>query len=90
MERQDILDGFADVAAEQLGITADKVTEEARFAEDLGLDSLDLVEFVMEVEEKFSVKIDDDELKGVLTVGQAVDLVAGKQAAAPAEKGATG
>ena len=89
MERQEILEGFADVAGEQLQIGPERVTEDARFAEDLGLDSLDLVEFVMAVEDRFDVKIPEEELKGVLTVGQAIDLVLQKSAT-PAEKGATG
>ena len=55
-----------------------KVTREARFKEDLEADSLDLVEFVMALEEEFSVEVPEKELEGITTVGQAFDLIAAK------------
>jgi len=69
---------FQDCAVEVLSVEADKITREARFAEDLDADSLDLVELVMALEEEFDVSIDEEELDGVETVGAAYDLVAKK------------
>ncbi len=89
MDRQQIMEGFADVAVRLLGVKPEQVTEEARFDEDLGVDSLGLVEFVMEVEDLFDVKIPEEELDGIATVGQAAALVEQKLAA-PADQGAAG
>ena len=57
---------------------ADKVTREARFAEDLDADSLDLVELVMALEESFDVTVEETELEGIETIGQAYDLIVAK------------
>ena len=54
------------------------MVEEARFKEDLDADSLDLVELVMGLEERFDISVPEEDLEGVLTVGQAVDLVLSK------------
>ncbi|MCA1691593.1 MAG: acyl carrier protein [Acidimicrobiales bacterium] len=89
MERQEVLAGLAEVAVELLGVTADKVTEDARFDEDLDVDSLGLVEFVMAVEDRFDVKIPEEKLENIATVGQAADLVLELEGA-PAESGAGG
>jgi acyl carrier protein len=70
---------FKKCAVDVLSVDADKVTMDARFAEDLGADSLDLVEFVMALEEAFDVSVDESELDGVETVRQAYDLVTSKQ-----------
>jgi acyl carrier protein len=69
---------FKKCAVEVLAVPPEKVTREARFAEDLDADSLDLVELVMALEEEFDVAVDEDELEGVETVGQALDLVSSK------------
>lgn len=66
------------VLADQLAVEVDQVTREATFADDLGADSLDLVEAVLVLEEEFGVKIPEEEMADVTTVGQAVDLLAGK------------
>ena len=66
------------VAAEVLSVEAGQVTEGARFKEDLDADSLDLVELVMGLEERFDIQVPEEDLEGVLTVGQAVDLVLSK------------
>ena len=87
MDRQDVLAGLADVAVELLGVSADQVTEDARFDEDLDVDSLGLVEFVMAVEDRFEIKVPEEKLEGISTVGQAADLVL-DMAATPAESGA--
>jgi acyl carrier protein len=69
---------FKKCAVEVLSVDADKVTREATFGEDLDADSLDLVELVMALEEEFDVTVDEEELEGIETVGQAFDLVSGK------------
>jgi acyl carrier protein len=80
MEREEALVVIRDVAVEVLSVEPDAVVEEARFKEDLDADSLDLVELVMGLEEKFDVTIPEEDLEGVATVGQAVDLVIKKAA----------
>jgi acyl carrier protein len=89
MERQEVLAGLADVAVELLGVSRDQVSEDARFDEDLDVDSLGLVEFVMAVEDRFEVKVPEERLEGITTIGQAADLVL-EMAGTPAEKGAAG
>ncbi len=71
-------EAFRKCAVEVLSVEPDQVTKQARFAEDLDADSLDLVEFVMALEEEFDVSVDEEELEGVDTVGAAYDLVVGK------------
>ena len=78
MERGQAFDTIKEVAAEVLSVDPDQVTETARFKEDLDADSLDLVELVMGLEERFDIEVPEDDLDGVTTVGQAVDLVLGK------------
>jgi acyl carrier protein len=65
-------------AVEVLGVDASKITKEARFGDDLDADSLDLVELVMALEDEFDIKVEEDELKDIATVGQAYTLVASK------------
>ena len=69
---------FKSCAVEVLQVPGDKVVPEARFAEDLDADSLDLVEFVMALEETFEITVDESELEGVETIGQAYELVTSK------------
>ena len=78
MERAQALDTLKEVAAEVLSVDPDQVTEAARFKEDLDADSLDLVELVMGLEERFDIEVPEEDLEGVTTVGQAVDLVLAK------------
>ena len=80
MEREDALTVIREVATEILSVDPGTVVESARFAEDLDADSLDLVELVMGLEERFDVAIPEEDLEGVVTVGQAVDLVLAKAA----------
>ena len=67
-----------EAATEVLGVDPDSVTEEARFGEDLDADSLDLVELVMALEERFDITVPENELEGINTVGEALTLVLGK------------
>ncbi len=80
MERAEALIAIREVAVEVLSVDAASVTEEARFKEDLDADSLDLVELVMGLEERFDITVPEEDLDGVATIGQAVDLVLGKVA----------
>ena len=57
------------IIADQLGITEDEIKPESKFIEDLGADSLDIVELIMAIEEKFGVEIADDQAQGFATVG---------------------
>ena len=66
------------LATDVLDLQDHQVVPEARFADDLGADSLDLVELVEALEEEFEVRIDDDELADIATVGEAFDLLVGK------------
>jgi acyl carrier protein len=63
------------IVAEKLGVSEDKVTETAAFVNDLGADSLDVVEFVMEVEKEFDITIPDDAAAKLVTVGDAVKYI---------------
>ena len=78
MERDEVLGALREVAVEVLSVEPDQVVEDARFKEDLDADSLDLVELVMGLEEKFDIEVPEEDLEGVTTVGQAVDLVLAK------------
>ncbi|MHB1534397.1 MAG: acyl carrier protein [Acidimicrobiales bacterium] len=78
MDQDEAFDKFRQCAVEVLQVDPAKVTKTARFADDLDADSLDLVELVMALEEQFAISVDESELEGVETVGQAFDLVAGK------------
>jgi acyl carrier protein len=81
MDRTEALAKLQSIAVEVLGVDADVVTETASFKDDLGADSLDLVEVVMALEEELKVTIPEEELADIKTVGQAVDVVLGKLAA---------
>lgn len=62
----------------QLAVDEDAVTDEASLIDDLGADSLDLVEMIMTAEEQFGVEITDDEAEGMTTVGDTIRLIGGK------------
>lgn len=70
-----VLDRVADIVAEQLGVDRDKISPETSFVNDLGADSLDTVELVMELEEEFDINIPDDAAEKIQTVGQAVEFI---------------
>ena len=69
---------FRKCAVDVLSVDESKVVPEAKFAEDLDADSLDLVELVMALEEEFDVSVPEEELEGISTVGQAYELVTNK------------
>lgn len=64
-----------DIVSEQLGVDKDKITRETSFVNDLGADSLDTVELVMELEEEFDISIPDDAAEKIQKVGEAVDFI---------------
>ena len=66
-----------EIVAEQLGVSKDQVSPETSFVNDLGADSLDTVELVMELEEEFDINIPDDAAEKIQTVGQAVSYIEG-------------
>jgi acyl carrier protein len=63
------------IVVEHLGVEPEKVTEEASFIDDLGADSLDIVELVMAFEEEFNVEIPDDAAEKITTVKDAIDFI---------------
>jgi acyl carrier protein len=65
-----------DIIVEQLSVDKDKVVPGASFVDDLGADSLDLVELIMAMEEEFDVEIPDEEAEKIVTVQNAIDYVA--------------
>ncbi|MCI2430728.1 acyl carrier protein [Candidatus Acetothermia bacterium] len=71
----DIADQVKQIVAEQLMVELDEVTEEASFIEDLGADSLDTVEMIMEIEDEFGIEIPDEDAEKISTVGQAIEYV---------------
>mgnify|MGYP006195694189 FL=1 len=68
----DIAEKVKSIIVEKLGVEASEVTTEASFTNDLGADSLDTVELIMEFEKEFNVSIPDDQAENIQTVGQAV------------------
>jgi acyl carrier protein len=75
-EMQDALsDRVVKLAAKQVALSTEQISRDARFVDDLGFDSLDVVEFMMEVEDEFDVSVPDDVAQKILTVRQAVDAI---------------
>lgn len=70
-----------EIVAQQLGVNEEQVTDDASFKDDLGADSLDIVELVMAFEEEFNVEIPDEDAEKVQTVGQAVSYIEAKAGA---------
>ena len=73
-----LLEDITEVVVEQLSVSADEVKGDAKFVEDLGADSLDVVELVMALEEKFDIEIPDDEAEKIQTVNDVVAYVESK------------
>ena len=69
-----------DIIVEQLGVEADKVTTEAKFIDDLGADSLDIVELVMAFEEEFGIEVPDEAAEGLRSVSDVVTYIEKAQA----------
>ncbi len=67
------------IVVDKLGVDADKVTEEATFINDLGADSLDTVELIMDLEKEFNITIPEDKAEEIKTVGDAIAFVEANQ-----------
>ena len=80
MEYEEILKKVKAIIVDKLGVEPSEVTDNANFANDLGADSLDTVELLMEFEKVFGIKIPDEETSTIATVKDAVDKVAEKLA----------
>jgi len=78
-DNAEILEGLADIVEEVAGIEAAEVTADKSFIDDLDIDSLSMVEIAVQAEDRFSVKIPDDRLAELKTVGDAVDFIATNQ-----------
>ena len=75
MAKEEIFDKLKELVVDQLGVEEDAVTMEATMQDDLGADSLDLVDLVMSVEEEFGVKVADEDLENIKTVGDIVNYI---------------
>ena len=78
MDRSQVQAKMRDLLVDELGLDADKITDEATFEEDLEVDSLGVVELLMALEDEFGVKIPDEEAENITAVGEAIDLVVAK------------
>ncbi|MFD7653331.1 acyl carrier protein [Actinosynnema sp. NPDC059797] len=76
MSNEDIQKGLAEIVEEVAGVEAADVTADKSFVDDLDIDSLSMVEIAVQAEDKFGVKIPDDELANLKTVGDAVNYIA--------------
>ena len=75
MSSEEILEKVKAIIVEQLGVTDAAVTMDASFIDDLGADSLDIVELVMAIEEEFDIEIPDSDAEKVVTLGDVVDYI---------------
>ena len=71
----DTLTRINEIIIDKLGIEESKIELDARFIEDLGADSLDTVELIMQFEEEFDIEISDEEAEGLTTIGKSVDYI---------------
>ena len=69
------LDKVKEIVVDKLGVESSKITLEAKFIDDLGADSLDTVELIMQFEEEFEIEIPDEDAEKITSVGQAVDYI---------------
>ncbi|HEY6424212.1 MAG TPA: acyl carrier protein [Pseudonocardiaceae bacterium] len=76
MTNEEILGGLAEIVNEVAGVETSEITLDKSFVDDLDIDSLSMVEIAVQVEDRFGVKVPDDELANLKTVGDAVDYVA--------------
>lgn len=75
MNENEIFEKLKEIIVEQLGVDENLVTKEATFVDDLSADSLDIVELVMGIEEKFEIQIPDEAAEKIVTVGDVVDYL---------------
>ena len=70
-----VIDKVKELVAEQLGISKDKITENSNIIEDLGADSLDVIEMLMTLEDEYGITIPDDKISQIKTINQIVKLI---------------
>lgn len=75
METEQIFEKVRNVIVEQLGVDESEVTMDASFLDDLGADSIDIVEFIMALEEEFGLEIPDEEVDKIVTVENVIDYI---------------
>lgn len=75
MTGEEVFEKIKEIIVEQLGVTETSVTMEASFIDDLGADSLDIVELIMALEEQFDTEIPDADAEKIVTVGDVVDYI---------------
>ena len=71
-------DKVKEIIVDKLGVEDGKITLEAKFIDDLGADSLDTVELIMQFEEEFGIEIPDEDAEGLISVGEAIDYISQK------------
>jgi acyl carrier protein len=79
LSQNEVLQGLAEIVNEETGIDTDSVKMEKSFTNDLDIDSISMMTIVVNAEEKFGVKIPDEEVKNLLTVGDAVNFITSAQ-----------
>ena len=79
MNSEEIFDKVKEIIVEQLGVAENTVTSEASFIDDLGADSLDIVELIMELEEEFDMEIPDADAEKIVTVNDVVEYIKDNQ-----------
>lgn len=75
MNIDEIFDKVKEIIVEQLGVSEDAITNEASFIDDLGADSLDIVELIMALEEEFDIEIPDADAEKIVSVGDVVEYI---------------
>ncbi|EEW92775.1 acyl carrier protein [Granulicatella elegans] len=80
MSEQEVLDKVIQLISERFSVDVLKITKDTTFQEDLGADSLDVVELVMELEDAFGIQISDEDAEQIVTIGDAVNYIVSQQA----------
>lgn len=79
MSEEEIFNKIKDMIADNFDVDKDKITEDTNFMDDLDADSIDLVEFILQLEDEFSAEIPDDEAEKIKTIGDAVSYIKAHQ-----------
>ena len=80
MSEQEVLEKVIQLISERFSVDVLKITKDTTFQEDLGADSLDVVELVMELEDAFGIQISDEDAEKIVTIGDAVNYIVSQQA----------